>query len=100
MFAYAGTLSLSKELVAVPVEDMEIGDVFIQRWKPRSLRNNCGYCRKSDVKSEDIHACAKLYACPRYTHTKNPKQQELSPWYPLDFGDELFTPEWTFKETI
>ena len=27
----------------------------------------------------------------------NQIDQDLSPWYPLDFGESLFTPEWTFN---
>lgn len=97
VFAYAGTLSLSKELVAVPVEDMEIGDVFIQGGSP-------GHCAiivdiaESPTSNQKVFMLAQSYMPAQDIHIlKNPKQQELSPWYPLDFGDELFTPEWTFK---
>ena len=27
---------------------------------------------------------------------KNPASADGSPWYPLDFGDRLVTPEWMF----
>lgn len=30
VFSYAGTLSLEKQLMSVNMEDMQIGDVFIQ----------------------------------------------------------------------
>ena len=79
MFAYAGTLSLSKELVAVPVEDMEIGDVFIQGGSP-------GHCAiivdiaENPTSNQKIFMLAqKLYACPRYTHTKKPQTTRIKP---------------------
>lgn len=28
----------------------------------------------------------------------NPTKREISPWYSLDFGDELATPEWRFQK--
>ena len=34
VFAYAGTLSLAKELTSVPVTSMQIGDVLIQGGSP------------------------------------------------------------------
>jgi hypothetical protein len=30
---------------------------------------------------------------------RNPNDAKLSPWYPVDFGDTLRTPEWTFRRT-
>jgi hypothetical protein len=29
----------------------------------------------------------------------NPNNQNLSPWYELDFNGELITPEWIFKKS-
>ena len=28
---------------------------------------------------------------------RNPREPGLSPWYSADFGEELRTPEWTFR---
>jgi hypothetical protein len=36
--------------------------------------------------------CASRYVL------KNPGDPKLSPWYPVAFGDELRTPEWTFRK--
>ena len=30
---------------------------------------------------------------------RNPSDPRLSPWYLLDFGETLVTPEWTFRKT-
>ncbi|MBZ4654739.1 MAG: hypothetical protein JG781_2096 [Peptococcaceae bacterium] len=29
---------------------------------------------------------------------KNPMNQEISPWYSINFGEELHTPEWKSKK--
>ncbi|MCH8317342.1 MAG: hypothetical protein IIA88_02400, partial [Bacteroidetes bacterium] len=30
---------------------------------------------------------------------KNPNNDKISPWYSVNFGEELETPEWTFNKT-
>ena len=30
---------------------------------------------------------------------KNPKSEDGSPWYGIDFGPQLVTPEWSFART-
>ena len=29
---------------------------------------------------------------------KNPNNKKNSPWYELDFGEKLYTPEWNFSK--
>lgn len=98
VFAYAGTLSLDKELIPVKVENMQIGDIFIQGGSP-------GHCiivvdmAQNQQTGEKIFMLAQGYMPAQDMQIlKNPNDMVLSPWYSLDFGDELYTPEWNFNK--
>lgn len=98
VFTYAGTLSLAKELDPVQKEDMEIGDVFIQGGSP-------GHCvivvdmAEHHKTGEKLFMLAQSYMPAQDIQVlKNLNDPQISPWYPLNFQNELKTPEWTFKE--
>ncbi len=97
IFAYAGTLSLSNEMISVNINDIQIGDVFIQGGSPGhavivvdmaidSNQNKVFLLAQSYMPAQDIQILA------------NPNDRKLSPWYNLDFEGDLITPEWTFKK--
>lgn len=96
VFTYAGTISLSKELM--PVKDpskVEIGDVFIQGGSPGHA------VLVVDVAANDsgerIFLLAQSYMPAQDAHIlKNPRS-DISPWYQARSGGELITPEWTFR---
>jgi hypothetical protein len=102
VFLYAGTYSLSQELQGVPdIHDMQIGDVLIEGGFPghavlvvdMAIEESTGkklfLLAQSFMPAQDIHIL------------RNPTNQALSPWYDLDFGQTLSTPEWTFtKEQV
>lgn len=97
VFAYAGTLSLSKELEKISVEEMQIGDVFIKGGSP-------GHCvivvdmAENKVSGEKLFLLAQSYMPAQDIHVlKNPKNEEGNPWYSLRSGEELDTPEWDFS---
>lgn len=97
VFAYAGSLSLSKELRFVDLADMQIGDVFMQGGSP-------GHCvivvdmAENTETGEKVFMLAQSYMPAQDIHIlKNPDNQAISPWYSLDFGDALNTPEWNFQ---
>lgn len=97
VFAYAGTLSLSKELKPVSLEKMEIGNVFIQGGTP-------GHCvivvdmAENRETGEKIFMLAQGYMPAQEIHIlKNPHDRSLSPWYAVEPGKTLSTPEWTFE---
>jgi len=99
VFAYAGTLSLAEEMKPVTLEDMEIGDVFIQGGSP-------GHCvivvdmAVHPETGEKLFILAQSYMPAQDIHIlKNPRDPHISPWYSVEFGDTLITPEWTFKKT-
>lgn len=98
VFSYAGTLSLSRELVARPIKGIEIGDLFIRGGSPghaaivvdlavdKATGRKVFLLAQSYMPAQDIHIL------------KNPVDPKLSPWYPVDFGEILETPEWIFKK--
>jgi len=97
VFQYAGSSSLSRELEAVKdIKGMRVGDVFIKggfpghavlvvdmACDPRTGRK-VFLLAQSYMPAQDIHVL------------KNPKEAKLSPWYDVEFGAVLYTPEWTF----
>ncbi|SEW52593.1 DUF4846 domain-containing protein [Chitinophaga arvensicola] len=94
VFVWAGTLSLSKELV--PVKDTRKilpGDVFIRGGAPGHAvivmdvaENNAG---------ERVFLLAQSYMPAQNIHVlKNPASS--TPWYPAAFTGKLLTPEWVF----
>lgn len=99
VYIYAGTYSLSKELKPrSTMHEMRIGDVFIKPGFPGHAvivvdmaedgknGKKAFLLAQSFMPAQDIHVL------------KNPTNG-LSPWYDLDFGSTLRTPEWTFKGT-
>lgn len=98
IFNYAGTLSLSKELKSVDVNDMQIGDIFIQGGSPGHAIlvtdmaiNDAG---------EKVFLLSQSYMPAQETQIlSNPNDSKNSPWYSVAFGSTLYTPEWTFSAT-
>lgn len=98
VFAYSSTLSLDEELKSVDVDDMQIGDVFVKGGSP-------GHCvivvdmAENKSTGQKVFMLAQSYMPAQQTQLLiNPNDDNLSPWYSLDFGDNLRTPEWTFSK--
>lgn len=100
VFIYAGTSSLSRELTSrKDIHEMEIGDIFIEPGFPghavivvdmtenKKNGKRAFLLAQSYMPAQDIHVL------------KNLANTRLSPWYDLDFGRSLRTPEWWFKGT-
>lgn len=98
VFAYAGTLSLSQEMKNVAISEAIPGDVFVEGGSP-------GHAVIILDMAEDISTGQKLmllaqsYMPAQDIHIlKNFENSDISPWYPLDFGERLITPEWEFDK--
>lgn len=95
VFMYAGSLSLSREMKAVPADSMQIGDVFIFGGTPGHAVIVVDMCMNE--KGEKLFMIAQSYMPAQEIHIlRNPDERKLSPWYPLNFGTTLETPEWDF----
>ncbi len=98
VFMYAGTLSLSKELNPVKLEEMQIGDVFIQGGSPGHAVIVVDMA--VDAEGKKLFMLAQSYMPAQDIQIlNNPNNESISPWYELDFEGVLQTPEWTFDST-
>jgi hypothetical protein len=95
IFTYSGTLSLSKELIHVSINEMQIGDIFIQGGSPGHavivvdmIENKLG---------EKMFMLAQSYMPAQEIQILvNPNDPQISPWYSLGDWRDLYTPEWNF----
>lgn len=95
VFAYAGTLSLSKELKPVSLSAIRIGDVFIKGGSPGHAVIVVDMA--VNKYGEKVFLLAQSYMPAQEIQIlKNPQNRGLSPWYKADF-ETLYTPEWTFE---
>lgn len=99
IFSYAGTLSLSKELKPVKIDDLRVGDVFIQGGSPGHAVIVVDMAIDAQT-NDKVFLLAQSYMPAQDIQVlTNPGNDKLSPWYSLEFGDKLITPEWTFHQT-
>jgi len=96
VFAYAGTLSLSREMEPIAVKDAKPGDVFIEGGSPghsviivdMAVNNSTG---------EKVFMIAQSYMPAQNIYILiNDVDKNISPWYYLNFGQTLKTPQWEF----
>jgi hypothetical protein len=98
VFAYAGTLSLEKELIPAGIHAMRIGDIFIQGGSPGHAVIVVDMARHT-TSGEIIFLLAQSYMPAQDIHVlQNPSSKKLTPWYSTQFGNRLATPEWNFSK--
>jgi len=98
IFAYAGTLSLEKELKPAAYNNLQVGDIFIQGGSPGHGVIVVDLAVNTET-GDKIYLLAQSYMPAQETHIlKNPMNQDLSPWYALNLKNKIVeTPEWQFK---
>jgi len=99
VFTYAGTLSLSKELKSIPLDSLQVGDVFIKGGSPGHAVIVVDVAvNKSNGKK--IFMIAQSYMPAQSIHLLvNQNDNKISPWYDLSETDKLYSPEWTFEKS-
>lgn len=96
IFTYAGTLSLSKEMVRIELKDINIGDVFIKGGTPGHAVIVVDLAMDSN--GNKIFLLAQSYMPAQEIQIlKNPNDSILSPWYTSDSSYYIYTPEWSFN---
>ncbi len=96
VFTYAGTASLSKELQDCSSTPVQPGDVFIRGGFPGHAVLVLDVA--TDAHGHRAFLLAQSYMPAQEIHVlKNPRDPALSPWFLGNDGDELVTPEWTFR---
>lgn len=99
VFAYAGTLSLSNELQSVIIEDMKIGDIFLQGGSPGHAVIVMDMAINIST-GEKLFLLAQSYMPAQNIHILvNPDNELISPWYVLDDRNDFDTPEWRFTKS-
>lgn len=96
VYAYAGTLSLSKELNSIEYKDMSAGDIFIQGGTPGHAVIVVDMAINKAT-GKKIYMLAQSFMPAQEIHVLKNPQNNNSPWYELN-PDEMVikTPEWTF----
>ena len=97
VFMYAGSASLERELIKVPISKVSPGDVLIQGGSP-------GHALIVMDVAEDITTgrrifiLAQSYMPAQDIHIViNPENDDISPWYEADpSAKQIITPEWNF----
>ncbi len=98
VFSYAGTLSLSKQLKSVPINEMQIGDVLIQGGSPGHAVIVVDMAVHT-ISKQKIYLLAQSYMPAQEIQVlKNPSNELLSPWYALSEVEIIHTPEWQFTK--
>jgi hypothetical protein len=97
VFTYAGTLSLSRELV--PMTDaVKPGDVYIHGGSPGHAVLVVDVSTRSDGSTAML--LAQSYMPAQQLHVlKNLRHPEAGAWYFVGADERLYTPEWTFLWT-
>ena len=98
IFMYAGTASLSKELIAIDINAMQIGDVFIKGGHPGHavLVVDMAYDPATD---EQFYMIGQSYMpAQEFQILQNNNETAISPWYRLSDIGHIITPEWTFTQ--
>jgi len=97
VFSYAGTLSLAKELPDRKLEELQIGDIFIQGGSPGHAIIVVDMAENKLC--EKMFLLAQSYMPAQEIHIlKNPTNTSISPWYSTRNLEKLITPEWTFTK--
>ncbi|MFN5323732.1 MAG: DUF4846 domain-containing protein [Bacteroidota bacterium] len=96
VFSYAGSLSLSKELKAVGLDEMEIGDIFIRGGTPGHVVMVVDMAVQPQSGQKLFLLAQSFMPAQEIEILKNPNSNSLSPWYSLDFKGDLQTPDWLF----
>jgi len=100
IFTYAGTASLSKELTAVKLPDMQVGDVFIKGGFPGHAVLVVDMAVHPET-GKKLFMVAQSYMPAQSIHVlKNFNQPELGSWYSIEdclSNGEVSTPQWLFE---
>jgi len=101
VFTYAGTASLQKELIARDtLAEVQPGDVFIDGGFPGHAVLVLDVARHEET-GELLVLLAQSYMPAQDIHIlRNLVRTDLSPWFPLQEGATLRTPDWSFHAPI
>jgi len=94
---YAGTWSLSKDMKKISSTKMEIGDSFVQGALPGYGHAILILDMAVSSSGKKIMLLGQSYMPAQDFHVLKNPEGESSPWYDVNFGETLVTPQWIFK---
>ena len=97
IFAYAGTISLNQELDPKSIENIAIGDVFIQGGSPGHAVIVVDVAINEATGERQFLLAQSYMPAQDIQILQNPFNSRDNPWYSNQNIDKLITPEWTFK---
>lgn len=98
IFMYAGTASLSKELVSVPYANMQPGDVFIFGGHPGHAMIVVDVVTNPTTKQKAFIAAQSFMPAQEIEIVRNLNDATNSPWYIINSKDQNVSfPQWTFS---
>ncbi|MBX2875445.1 MAG: DUF4846 domain-containing protein [Saprospiraceae bacterium] len=95
VFAYAGTLSLAKELESVSIQDLQVGDVFIQGGSPGHAVIVVDLAVNEEGEKRFLLAQSYMPA-QDIQILQNPTESTKNPWFSIPDQAIFETPEWNF----
>lgn len=96
VFSYANTYSLSKQLKSKPINDLQIGDVFIVGGFPGHAVIVVDKCVNKNGEVKFMLAQSYMPAQDIQILVGDDRE---SPWYDLNFGEYLYSSEFTFNKS-
>lgn len=94
VYTYSGTISLAKDTTSAPFQDPQIGDIFLQSGSPGHAVIIVDMAKRSGTTA---FLLAQSYMPAQEMHVLRNKEHG-GEWYRSDqIGNELVTPEWTFR---
>lgn len=94
IFTYAGTASLSKEMVSIKIREAKIGDVLIQGGYPGHAVIIVDQATNPNT-GRSVYLLAQSYMPAQEIQVLTNPREDSSPWYTFEEGD-IPTPEWRF----
>ncbi|MBN1634260.1 MAG: DUF4846 domain-containing protein [Ignavibacteria bacterium] len=99
IFTYAGTYSLSNELIPVNIDNLKIGDIFIQGGFPGHAVIVVDMAINPKTNDKIFLLAQSYMPAQEIQILKNPNDENISPWYSVNFDKDLITPEWKFQKS-
>ncbi len=96
VYTYAGTISLAQELKSVNIDNIKIGDIFIKAGSPGHAEIVVDLAVNKKTGEKKMILAQGFMPAQEIHILKNLNDPDSSPWYPVDFGEKLITPEYTF----
>lgn len=98
VFMYAGTASLTRELVSVPINNIQPGDVFIQSGNPGHAMIVVDVVTNPTTKQKAFIAAQSFVPAQEIEIVKNLNDATNSPWFIINNKEQnVRFPQWTFS---